>query len=382
MIHTHPGISRAEIAQESGLSKAAISTTVTDLLDRGVLIEGQTSPASAGRRRVGLQVNQEFGLALGIEIASGHCTAMLTDLSGQSLQSSSHTFEALAINDIVRQAAALVKSIAPLDKPLVGIGVSIHGVVDSAGETALLFDPKTWAGEVPLATLLREQLDVEIDTPIALVNTYHAGALAEHRSGAGQDTDDMIFVSVGDAIGAGLVLAGELYCGSSGGAGELGHLAIDPDGPACQCGSIGCLEALAGGPAVIERAVKELKEQERDHLLTRSGPVVAPFTLRDVIEAAVAGDLAALSAVRQAGEYLGLAIAGLVNTLNPRRVVVGGELAETGDTLIAPLRQAVLRRALPAAYSTVEVVPAALGRNAPAIGAAALAIDRYLLAFE
>lgn len=376
MVHTHPGVSRAEMAEESGLSKAAISATVTELLDKGLLVETQTSPSGAGRRRVGLQVNRQAGLALGVEMAANSCHAVLADMAGQVIRVAKRSFEALALGDAVREAADLIRDLAPPARPLVGLGVSVPELVDAAGETMLVSAPKEW--EVPLASLLREQLDRHIHVPITLINTYHASTLGEHRCGAGQGAEDVIFISAGDRIGAGFVLAGELYMGNNGSAGDVGHIVVDPTGPPCTCGNVGCLEALAGGPAVVSLALKALREQARDHLLGRSN---RPLALREVVEAAAAGDLAALAAVHQAGEYLGLAIAGLVNALNPRYVIIGGPLAEAGDTLIAPLRQAVLRRASPAAYSTVEIVPAALGPDAAAVGAAALAIDRYLLAY-
>lgn len=379
-IHTHPGISRAEIAQESGLSKAAISAAVSDLLNQGLVVEGQTSPSTGGRRRIGLQINQRAGLAVGVEIACDHCTAVLTDLGGQPIKSATRSFKTLAANDAVREAARLVKNIRPRRREIVGVGISIQGIIDAAGETALVFAPPSWAGEIPLAALLRERLGWDDAPGITLINSHHASALAEHRNGAGHGAEDVLFVSIGTSIGAGLVLAGELYTGSSGSAGEVGHLAVDPNGPRCACGNLGCLEALAGETAVIALTAAILKQQGRSRLLT-SPHASEPITLQATIEAASAGDMAALAAVRQAGEYAGQAIAGLVNTLNPSRVVIGGQLVEAGDTLLGPLRQAVLRRASPAAYSTVEIVPAVLGQTAAAIGAAILAIDRYVLTY-
>lgn len=380
MIHTHPGISRAEIAQESGLSKAAISAAVSELLDQGLVVESQTSPSAGGRRRIGLQLNRRAGLAVGVEIACDHCAVVLTDLGGQPVKSATRSFKTLAANDAVHETARLIKNIRPRRREIVGMGISIQGIIDAAGETALVFAPPSWAGEIPLADLLRERLGWDDAPGVTLINSHHASALAEHRNGAGQGAEDVLFVSIGTSIGAGLVLAGELYTGSSGSAGEVGHLAVDPNGPPCTCGNLGCLEALAGETAVIALTAAMLKQQGRTHLLTLRPS--DPITLQAVIEAANAGDLAALAAVRQAGEYAGQAIAGLVNTLNPSRVIIGGQLAQAGDTLLGPLRQAVLRRASPAAYSTVEIAPATLGQNAAAIGAAILAIDRYVLTYH
>jgi predicted NBD/HSP70 family sugar kinase len=384
MIHARAGISRAELAEASALSKAAISALVADLLNKGMLVEGQAAPSSVGRRRIGLQLNHRAGLALGVQIDAAQCTAVLTDLVGHPIQSTRYLGEMLAPSDAVREGAALVQELAaaaPADVPIVGLGVSVTGLADAAGESVLLFAPQAWAGEVPLVLLLREQLEWASDIPLVLINSYHAAALAEQRGGAGQGADDLIFVSAGDSIGAGFVLDGELYPGSSGGAGDIAHIAVDLAGAACSCGNIGCLDTLASGTAVIQSVIQALKEHGRDHLLGCSQPGGGPICLADVISAAAAGDMAALAAIRQAGEYLGTAIAGLVNALNPRRVVIGGQLAEAGDTLIAPLQEAILRRAVPAAYSNVQVLPASLGSDAPALGAAAMAIERYLLAY-
>jgi predicted NBD/HSP70 family sugar kinase len=210
-----------------------------------------------------------------------------------------------------------------------------------------------WIGTRP-ERLLHEELGL----PVRVDNDANLGALAETVWGAGQGALDLVYVKAATGIGAGLVLGGRLHHGAAGTAGELGHLPVDEGGTVCRCGNRGCLETLAGAEAILE----PLRRRRGDGL-----------TLREVVAMAVAGDLACRRVIEDAGRALGRGVAGACNLLAPERVVVGGELAQAGELLLAPLRAALARAAI-GSMREVPVVPGVLGERAEVLGAVALVL--------
>lgn len=241
------------------------------------------------------------------------------------------------------------------------IGVGVPGQVDP--DTGVCwFSPNLHWREVPVAASLKQRFDV----PVVVVNDVHAAAVAEHRRGAGRGYRHLVVVTVGTGIGGALVLDGALYRGAGGVAGELGHFTVDPQGYACNCGNVGCLETVAAGPAVA-RSAREAATT--GSLLWGQHRLDA----RAVFAAARQGDECALAVVSAAAAQLGTVLAGVVNLLNPELVVIGGGVAGAGELLLGPVRAEIRRRSLPRAAATVEVVPARLGPEAGALGAALLA---------
>jgi glucokinase len=237
--------------------------------------------------------------------------------------------------------------------PAEAVGAAFPGLVDAEGRALLMPNLHgEWAGQP-----LREPLEAGFGQPVALINDGHAFALAEARVGAAAGADDVMCVVCGTGVGGGLVLGGRLHLGIDDRAGEIGHHTVLPDGPACNCGNRGCLELLAGSRAIARLAGKP--------------------SFDAVVEAARDGEPGAVSALAQAGALIGVAIANLTIFLTPQRVVVGGGVAEAGELLLGPLRDEVRRRAGNVApLERIEIVPAALGPFAGAIGAALWGAER------
>ncbi|HEX9068508.1 MAG TPA: ROK family protein, partial [Ktedonobacterales bacterium] len=201
------------------------------------------------------------------------------------------------------------------------------------------------------------------------------GALGESRFGAGRGVSNMAYVKVATGTGCGLVVNGSIYRGSFGSAGELGHVTIDEEGPLCDCGNRGCLETFASAHAIVHDAVHGIS-------LAREGSTARPTPrdeastdIADVVTAALAGDPAAIAAIRRAGEHVGVAVAGLVNLMNPSLILIDGGVARAGDILLEPIRNAIATRSLKAASTNACVELAALGEDAIALGAVAAVID-------
>ena len=232
------------------------------------------------------------------------------------------------------------------------VGVALPGLVDSEGRGVLLPNLHgDWVGR-PIAEPLREALD----RPVRLINDGHAFALAEARVGAARGANDVLCIVCGTGIGGGLVIGGQLHLGVEDRAGEVGHHTVVEDGPLCGCGNHGCLELLAGARAIASAAGRR--------------------SFDDVVSAARAGDERSVEALRRAGAYIGIAIANLTIFLTPERIVVGGGVAEAGELLLKPLRAEVDRRAgRVAPMHAIEIVPATLGPDAGAVGAALAGAD-------
>jgi len=227
------------------------------------------------------------------------------------------------------------------------VGVSVPGLLDQDGRV-LLFPNLygEWTG-FPL----RDELARAFDMRVPLLNDGHAFALAEARVGAARGSSDVICLVCGTGVGGGLVLEGELFRGIGDRAGHVGHHTVLPEGELCGCGNRGCLETVAGSRAIASAAGRE--------------------SFAEALAAAQAGDHDARTAIERAGRFLGIAIANLVLFVTPERVVIGGGVAEAGDLLLEPLRSEVVARAANVApLDRIEIVPAALGRYAGAIGAA------------
>jgi len=214
--------------------------------------------------------------------------------------------------------------------------------------------------------------------PAYVINDARAATLGEKTFGAGKAARNMIMLTLGTGIGGGIIIDGELYFGSEGHAGEIGHQVISPHGPRCGCGNYGCLEAMASGPAIASMGIRAVKQGMTTTMRDLAGNDLNKITPKTVADAAMAGDEVAASIIRQAGDYIGRGIANLIVTLNPDTIVIGGGVAKAGNILFQAIENSVDRHVciLPGGRGSVRIVPAGLGGDAGAIGAAAWAMKR------
>jgi glucokinase len=219
---------------------------------------------------------------------------------------------------------------------------------------------------------IRATLESKWGTAVTLNNDAELGALGEWAYGAGRGEKNLAFIKVGSGIGAGLIINQQIYGGTTGSAGEIGHLTVDENGPLCACGNHGCLEAFAGGHAIASQAKKVVASGKRTLLSERNPDSI---TARDVAEAARRGDLPAQEIIKRSGTFVGIAIAGLINLINPSTVIIGGGVAQVGDLMTASIRQAVHERSLRASEHSVRITTAMLGRRSSLMGALVQAIN-------
>jgi predicted NBD/HSP70 family sugar kinase len=373
MIWEERRISRSDIARRAALSRSTVSEIVASLLPTGLVREGGPAPSRGGRRPIVLEfVDDAYGI-LGVEIGAAHVGVAVTDLRGRVLAWNEVPFDVR--NDPVGTRRTVIelceKNVAQwgrrLDE-LLGIGIGLPAPVDPQHPDLLseLVLP-AWKGRSGM-----DEIAAHFDLPLLVDNDANLGAIAEHWWGVGRGVDDFAYIKVATGIGSGHLIDGEVYRGATGVAGEIGHMAIDPNGPRCVCGLRGCLTTFVGRPALVLRA-RVLAEQYPDSALARAGD-----SLDAIEEAALNGDRAACQLVDEAARNLGIAVSSMLNLMNPSRIVVGGHFASLGDLLLDPLRDQIAQRALVSSVAATDVMTSDLGPRTTAVGAATMVLEAAL----
>jgi len=367
------GISRTDLAEEMGLTRAAVTIIVNDLITNGIIVETESRTTSNGRPPVVLEINPDRGLVAAIDMGASHLSVALGDFSARILEETEISFridsgptESLKQADLILNQVLRRRGLSTTD--LAGVGIGVPGPV--IADKGMVMAPPIMPGwdRYPI----RATLENKWGTAVTLNNDAELGALGEWAYGAGRGEKNLAFIKVGSGIGAGLIINKQIYGGTTGSAGEIGHLTVDENGPLCACGNHGCLEAFAGGHAIASQA-KNLVASGKRTLLSEYD--IDSITAHNVAEAARRGDLAAQEVLKRSGTFIGIAIAGLINLINPSTVIIGGGVAQVGDLLTGPIRQAVHERSLRASEHGVRITTAMLGRRSSLIGALVQAIN-------
>lgn len=348
--------SRVDLVRTTGLSRTTVSSLVGQLVRDGLLVERSqrgdtTPPPQGGRPPTRLSLNPEAGAVLGVHLGHDVIRTVLADLSGGVLAEDVTEFDVdhradAALAFLTDVAASLVEtSGAPRDR-LLGVGVAVSTPVPTSSDRRPSLLPD-WQ-EVDVAGALQARLGL----PVHVGNDANLGAMAERTFGAARGASHLLYVMLSNGIGAGLVLSGRLHTGSTGTAGELGHVVVEPDGRPCRCGNAGCLETVAGGPALA---------------------AAYGGSLPDLLRGCAQDDPRAQQVLADAGRAVGAALAGVCSVLDPELVVVGGTTAAAGAPLLDALRASLVQGLRPGAEGRTQVVVGSLGARAEVLGAVALA---------
>jgi predicted NBD/HSP70 family sugar kinase len=356
--------SRAQLAELTGLSAVTVSALTAELLreEMVVTVEATTARRGVGRPAALLALTARAGVTIGVAFGRRHVRVAVGDLSGRV------TAQERVDLDVDGSAGRALDIAAGL----VGAVLTRTGTPRTAvvGVVMGVPAPLNWrAGTIGSNNILpgwvalrpAVELSSRLGLPVALDNDANLGALAERAYGSDHVIDDLIYLKVSTGIGAGLILGGRLHRGSTGSAGEIGHIQIRPDGVVCRCGSRGCLETLVSTTSIVD-------------LLQPAHP--RALAIADVIALVAAEDPGATRVVTEAGQMIGRAVADLCNHLNPAEVIIGGELSESGTPLTAGIRSAIDRYAQPATARAVTVRTSTLGDRAEILGALLLAAQR------
>lgn len=364
-LHERGPMSRSELVAATGLTRSAIRALVGELVAAGLVSE---EPAvrlgTPGRPSPLVRLNSNGAVVLGLEILVDSIAAVLVGLGGETLEKVriDRPRGHLAVDDVVADLAHLSAELrARAEGPLVGIGVAVAGVVRRSDGLVSMAPNLGWV-DVPLGARLARALAVTV--PIAVANDADLGVLAEHRRGAAVGVDDVVFVSGEVGVGGGVVTGGRLLTGVAGYGGEIGHMPVNPDGRRCRCGSTGCWETECGEGALLA--------------LAGHPPDAGRARVEAVLRDAAAGSPEAMAALEHVGRWLGIGLAGLVNILNPRLIVLGGMHGRIHPFVQDTIQAELARRSLAAPRSVARIVPATLGVDAPVIGATELALEPIL----
>lgn len=373
----HRLVSRPQVARETGLSRTTVDILMDEAIRVGLAREVGHGDSTGGRPPALLSYNADAALVLGAQILEYDWSIVATNLDGvvvDRLDAHVADTSPLAAVRVLSEGVRTITARLVGRQLLPAIGLGTPGLVDVRSGVIKSAVDLGWS-EVPIRALVSEALG---GWQVSVANRSKVGALAEHWFGAGQGLNDLIYVSIGTGVAAGIVHNGELFLGANSSAGELGHVTVLPDGPVCPCGNRGCLQELVSGPAIARRARTLLGEGTAAAQSRPTGHQGGFAAATDVLRAAETGDPLALQVVQETATYLGIAVANLINLFNPELIVLGGSVGRAAQVLIEPLRTEVHRRAMSYPLSTVTMVISGLGPDAAAIGAAALAVQRSL----
>lgn len=366
LVREHEPISRADLARRMKIGRGVMTSLVGELIAEGAIYEGDTVEAPRGRKPRMLYIRTRDRLVISIDVRLSRTYVMLNDFAGTQIALES--FETILDHsqltaELVRRIRRLLETHGAAGR-CEGIGIVVPGMVDRH-TGRVLHAPQLGWHDVDVRGPLSQGtgLDVHIE------NAPIACALAQIWLGQrGENTSDFVYVTVSDGVGAGIVVNGEVVRGHDNTAGEFGHIPIVSDGPQCLCGARGCLEAYSSNIATLSRYLN----REMATGAPRAQLQSMPLTITDLIDRSRTGDAQARAALVESARYLGIGLGMIINSLNPSRIFVGGEITAAWDQIEAVIRKAVKERALTAAAADTPIVPEHVGGLPRLRGATAL----------
>lgn len=354
LVRTHQPISRADLARIMGLHRGAVSLIVNDLLSEELIFEGATGESQRGRKPTFLYIDSRSRCVVAVDIRVSRTYLMVTDLLGRQLVPTGSFPTNRDPKLLIPELSERIKELLSAHQEFgacVGIGVVVPGMVDRQTRRVIHAPTMGWRD-----VDLKESLSAATGLPVQVENSGKACALAQTWATRGDAAAiaDLVFVSVSDGIGVGIIVNGEVLCGRHNIAGEFGHLPLSIDGPRCSCGATGCWEAYISNLATLSRYFgRDLREAK---------PVaaeMAAFSIEDLIVRARGGDAKAVAALQATARYLGLGLASIVNAIDPTRIYIGGEVVAAWDMIEPSVRSALAERALSpdAAKTEIRTVP-------------------------
>lgn len=365
-IKSQSPISRADIANLTGLNKGTVSSLVNDLIEEKLIYESGPGKSSGGRRPVMLLFNQLAGYSIGIDLGVNYLLGVVTDLEGNICYEKRVKFTNLSFDELIDRLCEVIDlliSSTPISPyGIIGIGIGVPGTVNKNGD--VLLAPNLGWKKVQL----RKTLNDRYKLPIIVENEANSGAYGEKKFGVGKKHSNIIYVSVGIGIGVGLILNGKLYKGNNGLSGEMGHTTININGDQCRCGNIGCWELYASEKALINSAnsmgIKSMTNEE--------------ISLESLVALAENGDENTLKLFNQIGDYIGVGINNIINTFNPEQIIIGNRMASAQKWVNKSIRNRITNQAMDFHQRDLKFDFSKLTTHSTALGAGAFSIESFL----
>ena len=371
------GISRSELADQSGFSRSKANMATAALIERGMLDETGPQASSGGRRPETLLLSSEMGVLAAIDLGASSVDVALI---APDMTVLAHHAEAIEITEGPGVVLSRVKEILrDLRKrcniraeKVIGIGIGVPGPVEF--DSGLLVAPPIMPGWEGFS--IREYLRDEYAAPVFIDNDVNVMAMGElwrlHRK-----LPNFLVIKIGTGIGCGIVCNRMIYRGTNGSAGDVGHICVDPAGERCHCGNQGCVEIMAAGPAIARQGTEAAKTGKSPQLaqVLAANDVITP---EDVGQASRGGDVAANAIIKLSGKLIGQMLASVVNFFNPSHIFIAGGISHIGPMFLASIRQSIYQRSLPLSTRHLEILYAPLGNRAGVIGCAAMAFQETM----
>jgi glucokinase-like ROK family protein len=377
-LRQHAPVSRATLAEMTGLNRATITRLVRDLIEHGFVRESGILSSATGRPSILLELDPEAGYIIGARLDVDYSSVILTNFAAEILWRAEELHNSTDRQEEIQQKLlSLIQRACAQSprngRPVLGVGLSLPGLVDVSNGT-LLFAPNLGWRDTPVKAWLRQYFDF----PIYVDNEANLAALGESYFGAARESNYILHINITAGVGAGIVLGQQILPGVSGVAGEVGHMTIDPQGAHCNCGNLGCWETFVSAPVLFKRI--------RDAIAAGQQSLLNPDQLRDfsrltilsIVEAAQNGDEVVRNAFLETGRYIGLGVANLINVLNPEQVILGGYLSPIYPFILPEIKAVVQDRALRWSWEATEIKIAQYGSDASLMGAIATIYDHAL----
>lgn len=359
-IYEQEGISRADIARATRLTRPTVSNIVTDLLEDRLVAETGRGPSAGGKPPTLLEVNANAYRLLCLDLGSREFRGTLINLRGGVTERAHYATDGRTGTAAVELVYALVEHLlANSPVPLLGIGIGTPGLVDPQTGVVRQAVNLDWR-DLPLKALLEQRFE----TAAYVANDSQAAAMGESTFGIGRDSRNLILIKIGQGIGAGIVLDGRPLYGDGFGAGEIGHVVVANDGPLCSCGNRGCLETFSSTRAILQRANTELADGN--------------IKWNDLVAAFRRDERMAQQLVQDSGRYLGIAVANLIASFNVHHIVLSGRVSQFGEIFLQAAQAEARRRALPAMVDETTLSYSVLGNDVVVLGSSALVLKHEL----
>ncbi len=374
LIRDRGTITRTELIEITRLTATTISALVNVLIASKFVEEAGIGISSGGRRPMVLQFNYNARYLLGVDMGSTHITAVLMNMAGEILGTLTYNMDVINhVDETLELIRSMIFQIITHKKirmqDLLGVGLTVPApLVNSVTGEFITYYMPAWRGVLP-ALKLKPYLN---DLPIFVENDANAAAIAEKWWGCGSGTKNLAYIKLGTGIGSGLIIDNEIYRGFNGTAGEIGHTTIEADGRLCRCGNHGCMESYVGVPGIMQDARAGLSKDS-----TWSGNLEG-LSIQEVIREAKNGNQVCRQVIINAGRYLGIGIANLLNIVNPELVILGGELVAAGDSFMRAVEESVKERTIPFSSNLEKIIIGELGVDTVAIGAATIVLKKAL----
>lgn len=372
-IRQHGPISRSDIAKKIGVSPTTVTAAVHELIQQGLVIEDGTGESSGGRKPILLKFAPDSKQILAVSITNTDITVGEVNLGAEVKRKSTYTFADFREQNVIDytvQAIRQFKDECEEGRAWIGISVIAPGIVDTK-KGVIRYNSRLNLHDVPLKAVLEEAFGIEV----WIDNDVNALVLAEKKFGGYDHVENMIYVKLGDGVGAGMIVNGEIYRGLSGGAGEFGHMSIDRAGIRCECGNRGCIDTYINWPAVYSRVVMDLTRGKPSIMTEWINGDYSKLTPELLNRAILNGDHLAMEVMEDVARYLANGLINLINLMNPSVIVIGGEVFQGNERFRSYVHALISDHSMSLFSEDLQLVFTSFGRDFELIGAAAVMLQ-------